>query len=882
MVNRGQEGGGGGGVRTDEESIKSEDSTKDLTVCSDGKRESAMDASQTDSVSSVAGSPRSAGPRSSSSPSMSVSNNNNNNNNKVNEEIRLQRQQQQQEEEEEEEEETNHGNVSQSDSLDVNERIRLIHLEFECKKEEVVVQKKERKDMNKKELAHCVFVEDDHGVETIFELPNGTSEIEKKENNYKVSHVDDIRTENHSQSPKKNTSSTHVCDEKNDIMNRNGLERELYTTASMESNVSVSGNSSSGGSNSSSSCIAAAKELILSVTKEEEEEEDHGRRSDNVSKPNHENRRHDPLDKSQITAIADNNSNNNNKKIITESSIVDESNKDDGEHIDGNNIPLDKQHKTKRVLKTPLRIATSVPSDSSIRNDAIKSPMRCESPGMRRRREELGRSHRSIRELEEQLYQTEIDYQHQRQQQQQQLQLAQNQVVNTQSQHSIDRFVEAPEIQDCGQSLSSTTSSTISSFGLLHNSSRTLLSSSNAAIDNDCSSDDKVSNVSNNRDQPRKNDVTVLRKAFSGQRDSSSIIPSEEDASNTQPVSSWGTPKAANRSSPTIERDDENGGGGGGGGGANGQAGNNGGSSGNHPAVHRHTNTSDENEMRDQRSGPLVEIINGEIVIQESSIIVGGRKTTEEVDRELEGGIIEEENTALTATYTSFTNREKVKRWTVDETKKFYLALRQCGTDFSTMENFFDGTDGGKKRSRKELKCKYNRESRKHPKLIDMAMDPKVQLPYDLSVFGELDMEAVVVGRNKTGDGVVLPKDSQTPISVTPASSVVTMVNHEEEEQGGKQEGEEENSNAQEVVVSQQTTHAMDVECMNNDNNNNDTSIEKEAIGAVVEAGDAIILDETTKEDTANKHLSSIPLLAPGAAKKKKMKPKFRAKPNAV
>mmetsp|Transcript_11398 Transcript_11398/g.21327 ORF Transcript_11398/g.21327 Transcript_11398/m.21327 type:complete len:649 (+) Transcript_11398:26-1972(+) len=325
-----------------------------------------------------------------------------------------------------------------------------------------------------------------------------------------------------------------------------------------------------------------------------------------------------------------------------------------------------------------------------------------------------------------------------------------------------------------------------------------------------------------------------------------------------------------------------NGGGGGGGGGANGQAGNNGGSSGNHPVVHRHTNTSDENEMRDQRSGPLVEIINGEIVIQESSIIVGGRKTTEEVDRELEGGIIEEENTALTATYTSFTNREKVKRWTVDETKKFYLALRQCGTDFSTMENFFDGTDGGKKRSRKELKCKYNRESRKHPKLIDMAMDPKVQLPYDLSVFGELDMEAVVVGRNKTGDGVVLPKDSQTPISVTPASSVVTMVNHEEEEQGGKQEGEEENSNAQEVVVSQQTTHAMDVECMNNDNNNNDTSIEKEAIGAVVEAGDAIILDETTKEDTANKHLSSIPLLAPGAAKKKKMKPKFRAKPNAV
>lgn len=148
-------------------------------------------------------------------------------------------------------------------------------------------------------------------------------------------------------------------------------------------------------------------------------------------------------------------------------------------------------------------------------------------------------------------------------------------------------------------------------------------------------------------------------------------------------------------------------------------------------------------DEKDERSAPFVEIINGEIVIKESSMIVGGRRTTEEVDRELEGAVVEEENEGITATYNSFTKRQKTSRWTVEETKNFFLALRQCGTDFSTMESFFTGEDGTTKRTRKQLKSKYLRETKKNLKLIDMAMNPAVQLPMDLSVFGELDMDAV-------------------------------------------------------------------------------------------------------------------------------------------
>lgn len=215
------------------------------------------------------------------------------------------------------------------------------------------------------------------------------------------------------------------------------------------------------------------------------------------------------------------------------------------------------------------------------------------------------------------------------------------------------------------------------------------------------------------------------------------------------------------------------------------EGGNVGGNKGSSGSSHPH---GPEKEMKDQRSGPLVEIVNGEIVIQESSIIVGGRRTTEEVDRELEGDVVVEENVAITATYTSFTNREKVRRWSAEETKKFYMALRQCGTDFSTMENFFDGTDGGNKRNRRELKCKYRRESRKHPSLIDMAMNPKVQLPYDLSVFGELDMDSVQDKVVPLGQARVTaePADSlhsiATPALVTPAQSSPALDRENEQE----------------------------------------------------------------------------------------------------
>jgi hypothetical protein len=38
-------------------------------------------------------------------------------------------------------------------------------------------------------------------------------------------------------------------------------------------------------------------------------------------------------------------------------------------------------------------------------------------------------------------------------------------------------------------------------------------------------------------------------------------------------------------------------------------------------------------------------------------------------------------------------NRTKTTRWTPEETRRFYMALRQCGTDFTTMELMFPTRD---------------------------------------------------------------------------------------------------------------------------------------------------------------------------------------------
>jgi hypothetical protein len=135
--------------------------------------------------------------------------------------------------------------------------------------------------------------------------------------------------------------------------------------------------------------------------------------------------------------------------------------------------------------------------------------------------------------------------------------------------------------------------------------------------------------------------------------------------------------------------------------------------------------TRGDNDPQDS-GAPTVQIIDGEIVLQMSSLVApGARRSVEEVEEEFDQVV--EEDAGLTivgASYNSFKEgRNKgPQHWTVKETKLFFEALRQLGTDFGSMEAFFEN------RTRKQLKRKYRSESVKNPKLIEMALDPKYQI----------------------------------------------------------------------------------------------------------------------------------------------------------
>ena len=142
--------------------------------------------------------------------------------------------------------------------------------------------------------------------------------------------------------------------------------------------------------------------------------------------------------------------------------------------------------------------------------------------------------------------------------------------------------------------------------------------------------------------------------------------------------------------------------------------------------VHSHTNKATAHNSHnvmtpDVTGAPVVKIVDGEIVLQESSLVVPGqRRTVQEVEEEFQDVVEEDAQLAIVgASYNSFVNRKGPQHWTVNDTKRFFEGLRQMGTDFCSMEAFFEN------RTRKQLKRKYRQELIRNPALVEMALDPK-------------------------------------------------------------------------------------------------------------------------------------------------------------
>lgn len=143
------------------------------------------------------------------------------------------------------------------------------------------------------------------------------------------------------------------------------------------------------------------------------------------------------------------------------------------------------------------------------------------------------------------------------------------------------------------------------------------------------------------------------------------------------------------------------------------------------PQRHKAEHQPSSNEKNASTSvGPVVQVVNGEIVLQQSSLVVSGTTTANNFNGQDDTSmlpIVEEEAhmAAVGASYNSFVTRRAPQHWTVEETKQFYEALRQVGTDFGVMEMYFKGD-----RTRKQLKRKYQIEMTKNPALVEQALLP--------------------------------------------------------------------------------------------------------------------------------------------------------------
>ena len=110
-----------------------------------------------------------------------------------------------------------------------------------------------------------------------------------------------------------------------------------------------------------------------------------------------------------------------------------------------------------------------------------------------------------------------------------------------------------------------------------------------------------------------------------------------------------------------------------------------------------------------------VRIVDGQLVVAEPQ---APEESAPEVEEE---GLIEVRgDDAPGATSASYSNRVPSERWGLEETRRFYDALRRFGTDFTMMLTAFPG------RTQRQLKNKFKRENRTQSALVSLALDASI------------------------------------------------------------------------------------------------------------------------------------------------------------
>ena len=148
---------------------------------------------------------------------------------------------------------------------------------------------------------------------------------------------------------------------------------------------------------------------------------------------------------------------------------------------------------------------------------------------------------------------------------------------------------------------------------------------------------------------------------------------------------------------------------------------------------------------------PQVQVINGQIVINEQSLTVNA--AVERATALSDFTRVEENGTKLnSATYANYTKAEK---WTREDTEFFFQALRQFGTDFSLIQRLFPS------RSRRQIKKKYLVEDKMNPGRVEAAIK---NLNPDTALYQNL------IDVLQMPESAAAPAEDAAPSEVNPAA----------------------------------------------------------------------------------------------------------------
>lgn len=136
-----------------------------------------------------------------------------------------------------------------------------------------------------------------------------------------------------------------------------------------------------------------------------------------------------------------------------------------------------------------------------------------------------------------------------------------------------------------------------------------------------------------------------------------------------------------------------------------------------------------EDKPQGGQAGPVMRIVNGEIVLDTASLQVDRH-----ADAARDMGALEdvvENSLTRRINQASYGKRSKTESWDEEMTDLFYRGLRMFGTDFMMISKMFPG------RSRRQIKLKFNNEERKHPDRIkETLLGPSESI--DIATYSEM------------------------------------------------------------------------------------------------------------------------------------------------